>query len=562
MDSKQTTPQPTNSQSAPMPPKSQQTISSVVNLSEKNISNIGAETIKYSIRTMAQDLERAKKEGGIGSIIKTPTMPPPPPTPKPTPIAPYIIPPPIKVVEPIKAYVPTAPTPLAIKEPIAMVTPIVPPPAIKKESIFIPAPFEIMPELTLKKKISSPESPIAPKPSFAVPITPSPILPTTSPITKSKLALFVKNIQLTSLPQVNLMIGVIVVVVALLSSVGFSYWWFLVKQPPIQPEQVQPEQTQPTETIPPVITEPTLPEKISQTDLSLVIEISTKNPSPETTSLLLDKISSSAKQQLGDKQLGRVLIKYSTDTEKSYLSFSESLALLRITVPNSISSNIKNGEILAYNQAGQYRYGFTATASSTLSVLNAMETWEKTILDDLNNLYIDSSPAKPLEISFNDDLQNNFIIRYLNLPDPTLSIAWAESNEKQVFIVGTSKDMLYKIIGVKEILKPTLKTYSTGTLVRTQDNTRIYRIIDDKKLWIPSIRAFLDSGYTPHSEIGITPEELHNFEDVQYVRIVNYENVYELKNDKKYLVPNAALLPQQEVKIVTPAELNAYPFGK
>lgn len=559
MDNKQTTSQqpatPLLVPTPPVPPtssKPQQTINPVVNLSEKNILDIGEETIKYSIRTMAQDLERARKENlyptAVG--IKSPSIPPSPPQrilqPKPIPsIKPSVTPPSIKPIAEIPLKTPVIPSPIIS--------------AIKRESLPSLTASPIIPP-TLKREITPPsELPIAPKPSMpsAVP----PYIPST-PITRPAIIPVQKKSLLPSLPQLNIIIKIIIVAIALLSSVGVSYWWFFIKQAPTPPTQQQPiEQIPPTENIPPVITEPILPEKISQTDADLIIETSTKDPSPETTSSLIAQISSSAKQ-LSDKQLGRVLIKYSATVEKSYLSLNESLTLLKINIPNNINANIKNGEILAYSQNGQTRYGFAAAISDALATINAMKTWEKTMLNDVNNFYVDSLPIKSQNISFNDDFQNNFIIRYLNLPDPTLSIAWAESNEKQMFIVSTSKDMTYKVIGIKEMPKPVLKTYPSGTLVRAKNDTRIYRIIDDKKLWIPSIRAFLDSGYNPHSEIEITPEELNNFENVKYAKIVNDKNVYELKNDKKYLASNAASLPQQEIKIVTSAELNAYPIGK
>lgn len=541
------------------PFSSQGSANPVINLSEKGASDIGTETIKYSIRTMAQDLERARKEGlpSVAASIKPPTIPPPPPpkvsVPKPaTPAAP--IPPKPPVITP-PAIKPIAETPA--KAPIMPVAPAAP--AVRREPVSTPVSPPSIPPPTIKREIPPPaELPVMPKPSITTAIPPSAI-PTPSPIKKPAILPAAKKFLLPSLPQLNILIGIAAVVIILFGSVGFSYWWFFIKQAPI----IKP---QPTEQIPPVektpvAAEPNLPEKISQTDMDIIIGISTKTPSPETTSSLLDQISSSTKK-LSDKQLGRILIKYSTQTEKSYLPLSESLALLQIKIPDNINSNIKNGELLAYNQNGQFRYGFTAAISSTLSMIDAMKIWEKTIIDDLNNLFISSSPVKPNNPVFQDDFQDNFIIRYLNLPTSTLSMAWAESNEKQIFIVTTSKDMMYKIIGVKEPIKQVLKTYPSGTLIKTKNDDKIYRIIDDKKLWVPTIKAFLDSGYKPYSEVEITQEELSSFANARYVKTDDNKNVYELRDDKKYLLPDIASLPQQEIKLVTPAELNAYPLGK
>lgn len=539
-----------NQQTNPLAPKG--TASQNIDLSEKDIANIGTETIKYSIRTMAQDLERAKKEGlsSAAAGIKTPTPPPPPPKIIPPKLAPSAMPiaPKSTTIAPPTVKQPIAEIPLKVP---SIPTPEIPP--LKKGLVSAPTPPQMIPTPTIKREIPPPPGlPIAPKPSITAAI-PSAAIPTPAPTIKQPIAPIQKKLSFISFPQLKLVLGIIAVVIVLFSSIGFSYWWFFIKQVPIQP--------QPTEELPPVITEPNLPEKISQSDRDLIIGTSIKTPSTETTSLLMTQISSSA-EQLSDKQLGRILIKYSSDTEKSYLSFIESLALLQITIPENISSSIRGGELLTYNQGGQLRYGFATTISSALSMLDAMKDWEKTILDDVNNLYINSSPIKPQDISFQDDYQDNFIIRYLNLPTSTLSIAWAESNEKQMFIVATSKDMTYKIIGAKEIAKPMLKTYPSGTLVKAKNDTKIYRIIDDKKLWIPTIKAFLDSGYKPNSQIEIIPEELDNLKDVKYVKMSIDKDVYELRDGKRYLVSDTASLPQQEIKIVTPAELNAYPLGK
>lgn len=563
-------------------PFSFQESSGPINLSEKDVTDIGTETIKYSIRTMAQDLERAKKEGAslTAAGIKTPTIPPPPPPkifpPKPVaPIAPTapkppaITPPTIKPIS--EAPLKVSPLPTATQGPVAtpIPTPAIPAPTIKKE-ITTPTPASIVPPTItrepatapipapmLKREIPPPAGlPITPKPSITTAIPPSAI-PRSFPPTRPATVPSTKKSLLPSLPQLNLLAGIVAVAVILLGSIGLSYWWFFVRQVP----EEQPITEQPTENIPVVITEPIIPEKISHTDADIIIEVSTKIPSSEMAASLKGQISSSVKQ-LGNRQLGRILIKHSTDTEKSYLSLAESLALLQITIPANINDNIQKGELLAYNQSSQYRYGFATTISNTLSIIDSMKTWEQTILLDLNNLFIDSSPVKPANSVFQDDYQNSFIIRYLNLPTSTLSIAWAESGTKQIFIVATSKDMAYKIIGVETDIEPVSKTYPSGTLVKAKSDNRIYRIIDDKKLWIPTIKAFLDSGYKPYSEIEISQEELNVFANVKYAKISTDQNVYELRDNKRYLLSDTASLPQQEIKIVTSAELNAYPLGK
>lgn len=474
MDSEQKTPIP----QAPQPPiVPGQNLNGQINLAEELAA---PQLPKYTIRTMAQDLERARKEG-VSPVAATKAPPPPP----------------MRPAMPKVAEV-TAPTPAPIPpQPIA---PAIPPPAKKPAKI--------------------------------------------------------------SFTHLNLIIAVIAVSIIFIGSIGLSYWWFFVRVAPIEPV-VQPpiEKEVGREEFPPQIAEPELPQGILLTDQDIIIDVSTKIPSTETESSLASQISASAKN-LGDKKLARLLIKYQTEAEKSYLEFKDIASLLQFIIPNTIAEQISNGEFLAYSQNGEIRYGFAAKIVDSAKTLEETGKWEKTIIDDLKNIYIDKAPTKPADMTFKDFSNENFIVRYLNLPTPDISITWGVSDAKKIFVVATSKDMMYKIIGYKEAEKLALRTFPSGTLVRAKGDTKIYRITDDKKLWIPTVKAFIDSGYPVRSEIEILPEELTQYQDVKYIKIKDAADIYEIKNGKKYLVANPQTLSQNEIKTVTNAEFIAYPIGQ
>lgn len=115
---------------------------------------------------------------------------------------------------------------------------------------------------------------------------------------------------------------------------------------------------------------------------------------------------------------------------------------------------------------------------------------------------------------------------------------------------------------VKEIPAENLSQFQdlniTFYLVRAKGGTKIYRIISDQKLWIKTTRMFLDSGYQSHSEIEISQEDLNLFSDVRYIKLKNSPQVYELKNNKKYLLKDTSKIPDQDIKIVTEAEMRGW----
>lgn len=377
-------------------------ISTTVDFSEKETA---AEVIKYSIRTMAQDLERAQKEG-VSAGVKLPSAPPPPPTPK---------------ISPLRAMpaIPSAPA-------AAAPSPVPPKPTVPSIGA-IPTPVikPIPPIPETPRPIPTPQPTIKPLPPIEPSITP----PTLKP---SRL----------SFPHLNLVVGIIAAVVLLSGSIGFSYWWFFVREvaptPPVVEEPIPEEKI-------PEIAEPELPKKIISTDRDIVVDVDTQVPSPLISSKITAQLSSKT-FDLNTKELGRILIKYSTDKEKTYLSLNQSLSMLGLTMPQNVSSEISDGEILVYSQNGKMRYGFAAKISGGLQTLDAMNTWEATMVNDIQPLLIDVSPTKPQDGIFRDNFYESFIKSYFNFVESDTSIDWGISDDKKLLIVATSKDMIYEII--------------------------------------------------------------------------------------------------------------------
>lgn len=329
--------------------------------------------------------------------------------------------------------------------------------------------------------------------------------------------------------------------------------------------------------IPSTPQEPSLPSAITTTDQDITIESDKKSPFFDEKIIFSAKLAgeiSLKASELNDNTLARILIKYISQTEISYLSLKELLALLEITFPDIFSQNINEGEFLAFKKNNESRYGFAARVNDPAAMQNAINKWVKTtaIFYDINGFFIDKLPQRPAEIKFSDETKERFTIKYINLPDSSLTLSLALSQEDKLFILATSQDMLYRAIGTKTTeIKPSdapIGLYPSGTLVKIKNSPKIYRIIDNKKLFVPTKSAFSNSGYKVSNVITITADILAQFEHVKYFKTANDDKVYEIKYDKtidkysKCLIADATLIALSEIKIATNAEFIKYPLGK
>jgi len=128
------------------------------------------------------------------------------------------------------------------------------------------------------------------------------------------------------------------------------------------------------------------------------------------------------------------------------------------------------------------------------------------------------------------------------IPNPATFNRWGYKWEKIKEIEQSEEDDIEEISLESE-------------LVRAEGDWKIYRIIGDKKIWIPTIEAFLNSGYRANSEKVISKEELDNFEDVRYVK--KGKKLYEIKDGKKHEIEDDKEI-EDEAKELTDAELDSY----
>ncbi len=274
------------------------------------------------------------------------------------------------------------------------------------------------------------------------------------------------------------------VLVLLLAGGGFGYWWFFMRapapevatqvpeptpqpQPPApvpvpqpapepepqpipEPEPIPPEPEplppppEPAPTPEPApepvpIPEPTVPQAVLALDQTLTLEIAAL----DKTALLAALDAENAKVT-SSKATIRYLVKLSTASEKRYLSLVEIGQALGFSVPATLSQSFSRSEFVGYKSGASFRYGFVASVTNEASAKSSGLSWESAAFDDLKGLYIQKMYVKPQTVSFSANTYLNFYKRFLNMPEPDVSLDWAVS--PSYFVVATSKEMIFALL--------------------------------------------------------------------------------------------------------------------
>ncbi|MEK7520372.1 MAG: hypothetical protein AAB581_04000 [Patescibacteria group bacterium] len=204
-----------------------------------------------------------------------------------------------------------------------------------------------------------------------------------------------------------------------------------VPEPTPEPEPIPPP-------APPEIPEPVVPDAIVALDKTVII----------STDIKADTIASAIQEEnkkiIEQTVTIRYLIKLSTDTEKRFLDGKEVVQMLGLHVPTSFWNTIDRLEVVGYKNAGTFRYGFIAQSKDKAAMQSLAASWEPTMVDDLTTLYINKQYVKPAQMAFSENTYLDFSKRYINMPQPDVSLDYAVSNA--YFIVATSKAMIYALL--------------------------------------------------------------------------------------------------------------------
>lgn len=221
----------------------------------------------------------------------------------------------------------------------------------------------------------------------------------------------------------------IIIVLAIIAIGVFFYWQGRIEEKQQQelPPAEQPEETQISESLFPV-------------DETKIITVG------NNASLLnLLKIEVDIDQL--DRTFKRIV---PIKNEKEILFLNELIQELRIAIYPYVLPELKDKYTLVlYSQNGKRRFGLIIEAINTANLEEQLKFWEKTMPDDLKNLFLKEAPGGTASKGFHDNIYKEISIRYINFPNPELTIDYAIFNN--LFILSISKESMYEII---DRLKP------------------------------------------------------------------------------------------------------------
>lgn len=212
---------------------------------------------------------------------------------------------------------------------------------------------------------------------------------------------------------------ILIIILVIIGLGGFFYW-----------QGIKPETPAPT----PTPSGPEIPEPLIKVD-------ETKTLFLQNTSLLT-LLKAEAKLDQTLQTFKRIV---PIKGEKEILSLSSLIQELRIAVYPYAFSELKDSYTLVlYSQDGEKRIGLIIETTNPVKLKEQMNLWEKTMPDDLKNLFLDEKLAAPTTQNFKDNTYENVAIRYINFPQPDLTIDYAISDN--LLLLSTSKETMYKII--------------------------------------------------------------------------------------------------------------------
>ncbi|MFC1700808.1 hypothetical protein ACFLZ0_01580 [Patescibacteria group bacterium] len=269
----------------------------------------------------------------------------------------------------------------------------------------------------------------------------------------------------------------LIVIIVLLGSGGFLYWWNYIREPVVhykcenlQCVRIEGEgisQCQINEDcIPP---EPTKPNSLIPVEKTEIIEVESYQED-----IFLSILQRNVLDQAEKGSLNRILIKKISDQkEKKYASLAEFIFLNNISIPLSLR-NYFTGDYTLFvyvpemeeyykcqdagiTDFGCYgpRLGLAIKLSDKEKAIEELIKWESTMVNDLEELIFAETSIIDESVGFQSDLNMKYQeagIRYQNLPISPIAVNYGFVED--LLIISTSKNGLYipldKLINMNE----------------------------------------------------------------------------------------------------------------
>ena len=237
-------------------------------------------------------------------------------------------------------------------------------------------------------------------------------------------------------------ISTAVALILLLAGGGFFYWWNYMRETEVftqlicqdnQCIEIKTEEEKNNKCSANIdcIPDPQKPIALISANESQVISFSSTSKD-----LILNKLQNKVNQSQKIGTLRRILFKLENNQEKKYLNWLEFSSATSIKIPNGLNPS-SNFTLFIYSQDKGKRLGLVIPIKNSTQTQNILKQWESTILTDLKELIYDSETTIE-DIQLNDNTYKDVAIRYINLPDPDLSIDYAVVDG--LLLITTSKE--------------------------------------------------------------------------------------------------------------------------
>ena len=340
-------------------------------------------------------------KAGVSGAKERPTPVPPPVLPPAPPIPPAPVIPP----KPAAPKILTAPpAPPAISAPTLLKKPFkIPLPSIRLPSIKIPS-----------IKIPKPKLPSIRLPKFQLPKVQ---LPKVNGYFPKKPSLFEK---------IWIRVIVSLFVLAILATIITFWYWYLIVRAPA-----------PTLPAPPAPIQETAPLPLIPTEKVITIEIASSEELP-------NKLSQALKENLGENKFTRILIK--SVPKNRFLGLKEFFEVFQVQTPENFYNNLNDDFTLFIFSSlpAENRLGFVARTENPAVLRSILESWEKTLEKDTDNLFVILGKKGAKSPFFQKFAYKNTAIHYLSFSEENFGICWAIIDN--YFIFTSSGESIIKTI--------------------------------------------------------------------------------------------------------------------
>ena len=236
----------------------------------------------------------------------------------------------------------------------------------------------------------------------------------------------------------KLKIVLIIAILILAGVAGFLYWRGKQSSPPEQPVTEEPGPEEP---------QPPGPERPELLIPFLIPANKTKILSLTPESSLLKALKTEAQLEQATNTFKRIIIlkQAQAEEEREHLSLINVFQRLRISIPPYTLAELKeNYNLILYSQNGKTRLGLITEIENSENLKEQLRFWEETMFNDLKNMFLGEIPGGVATSKFQDNIYKEIAIRYINFPEPDLTIDYVIVNN--LFVLTTSKESIYRII--------------------------------------------------------------------------------------------------------------------